>query len=89
MGQDTWSFYLDPRTSALRAYRFSHNKEPNDGEYVLLDQELTVKGVKLPKTRKWYLNKDDSFLATDLLLKAEPLTSRRLPTPGPVGATKN
>ncbi|QNP54323.1 hypothetical protein H9L05_21065 (plasmid) [Hymenobacter qilianensis] len=56
---------------------------------MLLDQELTVKGVKLPKTRKWYLNKDDSFLATDLLLKAEPLTSRRLPTPGPVGATKN
>jgi hypothetical protein len=78
VGQDTWSFYLDPRTFALKAYRFTHHKEPNDGEYVLLDQVLTVDDIRLPKERKWYLNKDDSFLATDLLLKAEPLTSRRL-----------
>lgn len=78
VGQDTWSFYLDPRTYALQAYRFHHHKEPNDGEYVLLNQVLAVDGIKLPKERKWYLNKDDSFLATDLLLKAEPLTTRRL-----------
>ena len=76
--QDTWSFYLDPSTYALRAYRFYQHKEPNDGEYVLLNQVLTVEGIQIPKERKWYLNKDESFLATDLLLKAEPLTTRRL-----------
>jgi hypothetical protein len=89
VGQDTWSFYLDARTSALQAYRFYHHQEPNDGEYVLLNQVLAVNGVKLPKERQWYLNKDDSFLATDVLLKAEPLTTRRLPMPRPAGATKN
>ncbi|WP_426059031.1 DUF6503 family protein [Hymenobacter sp. B1770] len=89
VGQDTWSFYLNPRTYALQAYRFYQHKEPNDGEYVVLDQELVVSGVKLPKERKWYLNKDDSFLFTDLLLKAEPLTTRRLPAPEPANATKN
>jgi len=89
VGQDTWSFYLDPRTYALQAYRFYHHKAPNDGEYVLLDQVLTVEGIQLPKERKWYLNKDDSFLATDKLLKVEPLTTRRLSAPEPAGATKN
>ncbi|WP_426061410.1 DUF6503 family protein [Hymenobacter sp. B1770] len=78
VGQDTWSFYLDPRRYALRAYRFYQQKEPNDGEYVVLDQELVVSGVKLPKERKWYLNKDEAYLATDVLLKAEPLATRRL-----------
>ncbi|SMB99542.1 hypothetical protein SAMN00120144_0252 [Hymenobacter roseosalivarius DSM 11622] len=88
VGQDTWSFYLDPRTYALQAYRFYQHKEPNDGEYVLLNQVLSVEGIQLPKERKWYLNKDESFLATDLLLKAEPLTTRRLQTTEPAGATK-
>ena len=88
VGQDTWSFYLDPRTSALQAYRFYQHKEPNDGEYVLLREVLAVEGVLLPKERKWYLNKDDSYLATDLLLRAEPLTTRRLSIPEPVGAVK-
>ena len=37
-----------------------------------------MEGVRIPKQRKWYLNKDQSFLATDLLLRAEPLTTRRL-----------
>ena len=78
VGKDSWTFYLDPRTYALQAYRFYHNRTPNDGEYVTLDQMLTVEGIKLPKERKWYLNKDESYLATDMLLKAEPLTTRRL-----------
>ena len=88
VGQDTWSFYLDPRTYALQAYRFYHHKEPNDGEYVLLNQVLNVEGIQLPKERKWYLNKDDAYLATDRLLKAEPLTTQRLRAPEPSRATK-
>lgn len=86
VGQDTWSFYLDPRTSALQAYRFHQHKEPNDGEYVLLNGVLAVEGIRLPKERQWYLNKDDSYLATDLLLRAEPLATRRLPAPAPAPA---
>jgi hypothetical protein len=76
VGKDNWFFYLDPKTSAMRGYRFNHGK-PETGEYILLEDELTVNGVKLPKVRKWYFNKDDKFLATDNLVKAEKLTSYR------------
>ncbi|OGX82936.1 DUF6503 family protein [Hymenobacter glacialis] len=78
IGQDSWTFYFNPRTFALQAYQFYHNHTPSEGEYIMLQDEILVEGVRIPKQRKWYLNKDQSFLATDLLLRAEPLTTRRL-----------
>jgi len=77
VGKDNWFFYCDPETSALKAYRFNHG-EPESGEYILLEQELNVNGMKLPKIRKWYLNKDNKYLGTDNLIKAEKLTSYRI-----------
>jgi hypothetical protein len=76
VGKDNWFFYCDAETSALKAYRFNHGK-PETGEYILLEQELNVDGVKLPKIRKWYLNKDNKYLGTDNLIKAEKLTAYR------------
>ncbi len=76
VGKDKWFFYCDPQTSALKAYRFNHDT-PESGEYILLDQEIRVNDVKLPKIRKWYLNKDNKYLGTDNLVKAEKLTSYR------------
>ncbi len=76
VGKDNWFFYCDPQTSALKAYRFNHGT-PESGEYILLDQELKVNDVKLPKIRKWYLNKDNKYLGTDILIKSEKLTSYR------------
>ncbi|MFD2785779.1 DUF6503 family protein [Hymenobacter rubripertinctus] len=78
VGTDSWTFYFDPTSAALQAYRFTHNRTPNDGEYILLRDVLTVDGIRLPKERKWYLNQDNAFLATDLLESAEPLTKPRL-----------
>ncbi|WP_169788194.1 DUF6503 family protein [Rufibacter tibetensis] len=75
-GKDNWFFYLDPQTYAMQAYKFNHGK-PESGEYILLEQEETVQGIKIPKVRKWYLNKDGKYLGTDTLLKAEPLASPR------------
>jgi hypothetical protein len=77
VGKDNWFFYLHPQTYALQAYRFNHG-DPESGEYILLDQEVTVQGIKIPKVRKWYLNKNKKYLGTDTLLKAEPLTSYRI-----------
>lgn len=77
IGKDNWFFYLDPQTYAMRAYRFNHG-EPGSGEYILLNDELTVAGIKIPKVRRWYLNKNNKYLGTDTLLKAEPLTSYRI-----------
>ncbi|HEV8079142.1 MAG TPA: DUF6503 family protein [Chitinophagaceae bacterium] len=77
VGKDNWFFYCDPQTSALKAYRFNHGK-PESGEYILLDQEININGIRLPKIRKWYLNKDNKYLGTDNLLKAEKLISYRM-----------
>ncbi len=77
VGKDNWFFYCDPQTSALKAYRFNHGK-PESGEYILLEQEINISGIRLPKIRKWYLNKDNKYLGTDNLLKAEQLTSYRM-----------
>ena len=50
-------------------YRFYHVEEKNDGEYITLEGEEKIKGIRFPKTRKWYYNKDDKFLGADILEK--------------------
>lgn len=77
VGSDNWFFYLDPETHAMEAYRFNHGK-PESGEYILLEDELVVEGVRMPKVRKWYWNKDKAYIGTDTILKAEPLLSYRV-----------
>ena len=77
VGNDQWFFYLDPETAAMEAYSF-HWGDPEGGEYVLLDEELTVNGIKIPKVRKWYFTKGDQYLGTDTLLKAEELDTYRI-----------
>ncbi len=67
VGKDTWYFYFHPSTSALLGYRFFHDESKNDGEYITLDGEVLLQGIRFPKTRKWYVNKDDEFLGADIL----------------------
>ena len=69
VGDDIWYFYFDKNSYALIGYRFYHEEEKNDGEYITLDGELMVQGIKIPQNRHWYYNKDDKFLADDLLIK--------------------
>ena len=77
VGKDHWLFYIDPETAAMEAYSF-HWGDPQGGEYVLLDEELVVDGIKIPKIRKWYFTKKDQYLGTDTLIKAEELDTYRL-----------
>lgn len=67
VGEDIWYFYFDPNTYAMEVYQFYHDESKNDGEYILLEGLETVNGIQMPKTRKWYYNKDDKFLGTDIL----------------------
>jgi len=69
VGEDTWYFYFDPSTFALEVYQFYHDESKNDGEYILLTEESEVNGIKMPKNRAWYYNKDDAYLGTDFLFK--------------------
>ena len=67
VGKDTWYFYFDITSYALIGYRFYHDESKNDGEYIMLEDEVVFKGLRIPKTRKWYYNKDDKYLGTDVL----------------------
>lgn len=67
VGNDTWYFYFDPETYALEAYQFLKDSKPNTGEYILLTGIETINGIKIPKKRDWYYNKNQQYLGTDLL----------------------
>ena len=67
VGKDTWYFYFDPKTYAMEVYQFFHNEAENDGEYILLEGIFEVDGMRLPKRRTWYTNKEDKLLGTDTL----------------------
>ncbi|MEO0570980.1 MAG: DUF6503 family protein [Bacteroidota bacterium] len=67
VGDDIWYFYFDPETYAMEVYQFFHDESKNDGEYILLSGMEKINGMQLPKTRKWYYNKDDKFLGVDIL----------------------
>jgi len=68
VGEDIWYFYFDTKTYAMVGYRFYHDETANDGEYILLSEEINYKSVRIPKNRKWYTHKEDKFLGEDRLL---------------------
>ncbi|MEP3208247.1 MAG: DUF6503 family protein [Maribacter sp.] len=72
VGGDIWYFYFDPTTYAMEVYQFFRDESKPDGEYILLSEEEEISGIKMPKTRAWYYNKDDKYLGTDVLTKAAP-----------------
>jgi hypothetical protein len=72
VGSDVWYFYFNPTTYAMETYQFFKTDEngalmEDTGEYILLTEEENVNGIKMPKVRKWYYNKDDGYLGTDVL----------------------
>ena len=69
VGKDIWYFHFDPQTYAMIAYRFYHDETKNDGEYITLEGEVEVNGLRIPQTRKWYTHSEDKFLGTDSLKK--------------------
>jgi hypothetical protein len=74
VGSDTWYFYFNPKTYAMEVYQFfktddAGEERPDSGEYILLTEEATVSGIKMPKIREWYYNKDDKYLGTDTLVE--------------------
>jgi len=72
VGGDIWYFYFDPETYAMEVYQFFRDESIPDGEYILLTEEEEISGIKMPKTRAWYYNKDNKYLGTDVLTKAAP-----------------
>ncbi len=73
VGNDTWYFYFNTESFALEAYQFFHDESKNDGEYIILTDIMEINGIKIPKVRNWYYNKNQELLGTDFLSKAEDL----------------
>jgi hypothetical protein len=71
IGSDVWYFYFDPSTYAMEVYQFFKGdplKEGKDtGEFILLSEEKLINGIRMPKVRAWYYNKNDEYLGTDTL----------------------
>ena len=67
VGEDTWYFYFSKENNALIGYRFYHNEPENDGEYILLEGERVIDGIRIPAVRTWYVNKDGRLLGRDFL----------------------
>lgn len=67
VGEDLWYFYFNPDTYAMEAYQFYHDVAKNDGEYILLEGEHRLGGMRIPKIRTWYTNKEEKLLGTDTL----------------------
>ncbi len=66
-GSDIWFFYFNPENFAMIGYRFYHNLEKGDGEYILLEGSEFVFGLNIPKSRSWYTHKDSTLLGIDIL----------------------
>lgn len=71
VGKDIWYFYFDSKTFALEAYQFYHDESKNDGEYILLTGLTNINGIKMPKERAWFYNKNAEYLGTDILSEKE------------------
>lgn len=69
VGTDRWQFYFNPETYAMEVYQFFKGEDEKTGEYILLSDEMLVQGIKMPKDRAWYYNKDDGYLGTDRLIE--------------------
>jgi len=73
VGKDIWFFYFNPSTYAMEIYQFFYSKKGSSeidlatGEYILLSEEKTINGIKMPKNRVWITNKDEKLLGTDIL----------------------
>jgi len=64
VGSDTWYFFLDRETCALVGHRFHHDEAAGDGEYAVLSGEISGQGLRLPRVRQWYTNKDKAPVIT-------------------------
>lgn len=72
VGSDVWFFYFDPISYRMEVYQFYRTDtagkiKMDTGEYILLSESKKINDINMPKTRKWYYNKNDQFLGSDVI----------------------
>lgn len=69
--EDTWFFYIDKSTYAMKAYMFYKDEPTKKGELIYLDEEAVVGDMKIPKKRKWVTTPEGNLLGTDILISSK------------------
>lgn len=68
---DTWFFYIDKATYAMKGYMFYKDEPARKGEMIYLKGEERVGDMRIPKNRRWVTTPDGEFLGTDILMSAK------------------
>jgi len=66
-----WELFVDSKDYRLRSYQLL--PEEGLGEYLMLDQEMEVRGMKWPRVKHWYASENDEYLGSDLILSVVPI----------------
>lgn len=66
-----WELFVDSKDYRLRSYQLL--PEEGLGEYLMLDQEMEVQGMKWPRVKHWYASENDEYLGSDLILSVLPI----------------
>ncbi len=67
MGKEVWTFFFDPKTAAMAAYRLMFAPGSDKGDYTFAGETLTLEEIKILKVRKWHPVKGNKYLGTDNL----------------------
>ena len=78
VGNESWVYYVGMNDFAMRGCRFLRNGDFKNGAYVVFEGENMIQGIRLPKTRHWFWNADDHFLASETIESAQSLTESLL-----------
>ncbi|WP_370088995.1 DUF6503 family protein [Ekhidna sp.] len=65
--KDTWYFYIDENTGRMLQYKFYQDPGETKGELIILEDEISVKGIKTPQKRSWHTLPEMKYLGTDIL----------------------
>jgi len=66
--KDTWYFYFDQSDYRMIGYKFFQDSDETKGEWIQLEGEIVVNGIKIPQTRRWYTIPEMEFLGEDKLV---------------------
>lgn len=69
VGGDIWYFYFYFDIYVFSGYCFYYDEVVNDGEYILLEKEVEVNGVKFFVICYWYIYGDWCYLGLDEIIQ--------------------
>ena len=67
VGTDRWTFWFEPETAELVGCRFDRADPNKAGETILFERVSSIDGLRVPRTRRWFVNGSGRFLGSDVI----------------------